>query len=479
MRAYVLQVVANLLLDAARRCESPSAAPADCRRLITFHRFVTEARFDRWRREEAGNHARPYERASIAVYDCAVGTANLVAEDHVEAGELPRRTANAIDWRGCTERWAANTGWSASVWAWWGETRTTPALASEPGPVYRAAANRLPQDAPETWALWQRFPSHLPPRAMRALTSGRMPIDSRYDAWLTDVLRALSTKRRGDLLERDMKRVFSRASRSFTATKNTMTVYSWAEQCEQIAQTDPHDPRVGEWTALTITRQVCESFVSNENDTAAFRLLNPNNVLVPRSWMDQTTEPLTWTAWGERLNCDPARLKRRELRIPDDRLGPSVGNVNTGNLRIDAVHSAASLLLGILAKDFSWPAAWNGLGLRRSWEALARRRLRHVPVSSMTTWILEQSLSTRARESALLHFYMPDDLDASDDDMRPHIHDVAALIDALAWACTQLRQHQLSVGHGAPRQLIPVSLPTLSEGIWPEHAAEMSDDDGH
>ena len=243
-----------------------------------------------------------------------------------------------------------------------------------------------------------------------------------------------------------------------------MDLVEWVDWVRKRSLCDEFDPRLGEWTCLEIARQIT-GLVQRRH--ALRSNLHPRNFLIPAQWFEGTECP-TWEAWHNRVAENRVVAAKAGL-IRDARIVPAWVDSAYFVWDADAIQGLALLLLGLLRRDFRWPAVWNPLGQQRAWARLARRLVSSAACSSWTASILEGCLASRGRESLLMSIFALNSFGEDDTTSDPpEFSTLARLERALSHSERILEQYQLSVKNHAPRQLVPIRLDQMSRKTWGE-----------
>ena len=239
------------------------------------------------------------------------------------------------------------------------------------------------------------------------------------------------------------------------------TLIHWAAWSHNRARFHPYDPRVGEWTALEIARQ---ALILLRNSGRSVEAVHPQNFRVPDEWLDEGNI-LTWEAWRSKIAKHPLKFTPG-AKIKDIRWWTGAHST-LAEKEMDKVAAMAVLLLGLLSRDFRWPATWNSGGQMLARSGLVRSILARVACSSWTAAILEGCLLPRQRETALwpLVFQHQFGVDDTAED-PPEFTDLTHLEKGFEKAEEVLAGYQISVQNHQPRQMVPISLTQLTRKFW-------------
>jgi hypothetical protein len=459
IRATLLKVITWQLLASAQQVASLDALPRRRRRALRYIVAVINLRILNQRSRDAYF----YEATSEWTYLAAVGTVvAFLVDKHRETAIRPgtleilerrRRELSAIDWH-VPHEFVALSGRSLAVWAWWAEAKLQRSDAVNPSIVWELVSRGLPVNEPESWSLWKLYPGQLPPVAQRALRDGEYRVRSEERGWLLDV----ATE--GLLVSHPAR----------PGPQPTMDLVEWAEWANERNQTDEFDPRLGEWTCLEITRQIT-ALVQRKHELR--HKLHPRNFFIPTEWFEGTECP-TWEAWHNLAAKHKLRAGKSGL-IRDARIVPAWTDSAHFAWDADDIQGLALLLLGLLRRDFRWPAVWNPIGQQRAWVRLAKGLIGSTGCSSWTASILEGCLASRERESLLMSIFIVNRF--GDDDTTndpPEIATLRELERVFSRSQRILQQYQLSVKNHSPRQLIPIRLDQMTRRTWTETEGDVA-----
>lgn len=405
------------------------------------------------------------------VYSFGLYCASLVIQDKKISSRLCSITKGLT--RGGLHYVARGAGkHAASSWAWWAARKTLRDLSLHADGLVLDLGHQLkrsPNDAP---VFWRFFPFDLPLEVLPVIAESDLNIP---EGWWYDALNVLNTK--GYDFPNHNKVSIDRAKHvlEYHLKSSTKSLHDWCQFVHKHAQNLEGDPRVGEWTALEIVRQIAE-LIAKEPALVAYiaksaqkesLCLHPANFIVSSHWMNQYTQdnPLTWKEWEDMTKVKPIEWVPSDYRIQDQRYTP-LKEDNSLFAEVNPVRGLGLLLYGLLGRCFELSTLWNGPGHSDLLAFLPRLLLSSMTCSSWTLGVLQACLLPRSTENLYLkrkkaHFIDEDTLR----DPREFInaHQVAR---ALMKCQGELRKHQLSTfGHKA-RQLTPVSIKQLTQPQW-------------
>jgi hypothetical protein len=387
--------------------------------------------------------------------------------------ELLATTLEAPDLTAPSAEWRKRTGSPIGVWVHWLDS-LRPDKDFGPGLAWH-----LTRDSHEPDYLFDR----------RSLRKGPAQMSLKGSSYWSQHPKRLKISDAGWLLEQQRSShpinvdqteerppVFRRLvkhSRSLAKSKK-ISLDSWVSA---IAAFSDEDPRLGEWTALEIVRQLVSLVeVFQTGRLEILDELHPSNVLVPASWLEDrppgtfTLPRWTWESWRQKVHeKDGRNIGVVKVPISDFRRDLTDGNRDLEHTWLSRLRGIGLLLLGLCCRDFSLPSAWNIRGAERDVGRYVRARLEDATISSRTQGIIEASLLSRSAETALIRFnpqmFFGSRKTLSVNDTAtdpPFIIDVKSLLHEISAAQSVLQKTQISVLNHAPRQLVPMSVYQLT-----------------
>jgi hypothetical protein len=481
LRAMLLQLIARDVIRGSAEIESakdPSDMQAHIRRHLRDLAGDEIVAFA----QAASEGPTYYERKAAVEYSASLGVARfLLARAQADSGAIQNSTSKvaqaavmmtAPQWESGVAAWAELTGVSAATWLWWAERKLRRDGDIEPSVLWLTSAIQLSPDEADAWIVILEHPEEVPEAFLAAIDVGRAKRNIE-DGWFADMDTAIRRHHRS----RDMTPVSPRDKVRVSTEKSTKWFHlqDWVEWTSQRALQDQFDPRVNEWTALEITRQVAEEvsrFMPSESSEGPLAI-NPYLVRVPRVWTRNAPigRRMTWEFWREK-----ARKRRvgvvRSVHFRDGRYFPVWSPDILSDTDWAPLHALGMLLLGLLRRSFRWPSVWNIPEQRRAYSALSGMLLGSLRCSSRTLGVLSACLDPRARETVLLPLFHPEELFTDADyepDIEldpPQISDLDQLQDRIEQAQEKLASLQLTVREYGPRQLTPVSIGRLTRTVW-------------
>ena len=125
------------------------------------------------------------------------------------------------------------------------------------------------------------------------------------------------------------------------------------------------------------------------------------------------------------------------------------------------LYGSAILMIQLLCKKISFPWIWNLNDRNLIWTNAITKQLATNEISSISQLIIRACLSTRNRETILLQKLSRLKTDDTKYD-PPIIKNLEDFRDSISKAIQELEKNQISVEGNSPRQLIPISIISLS-----------------
>ncbi len=387
------------------------------------------------------------------------------------------------------ERLLFSRSGSCSVsWAWWATRSSLRNLSPRASSWVIKITNRLPPSQ-ESHALWRFFPFDVPSDVLRRMQDDKMHSQhlSQMAGWWHD---AFVTKNENTLenpVSSNHGAVRALNNIRHAGTSRFVPLQQWCDEIQTFCRSETTDPRLGEWTALEIVRQIGMLISRSPSFSIAYvtsvkagntspLCLHPANFRVPREWL--TSKPLTWSKWIAlmRPNAQIAvEIVPKKLRVMDSRYTPISSSWNALFDSINQVRGLGLLLYGLLKHDFKLPSLWNGPGHTDVLNMLPRLLLQEMTCSSWTLGIMQACLQSRAMEN-IFFSAKPTLAKYLDDDS---LHDPLLLLTsnqvcaAIKKCQSVLEKNQLSTINHKARQLTPVSIRQLSHPNWAKEYGDI------
>ena len=342
---------------------------------------------------------------------------------------------------------------------YWAELNITSRHESQPSQIWMQNIKKLNSKDPITVALMKMYP-----RALKSTSP------SRFKRIIKET--------------RERKTGWEWDGGSFTRNKsNRMDLVEWCNWTQKKQNEcnvkGSYDPRISEWTALEITRKIVEIYQGkNLNQLKTIvsdeLLPHPGNFTLLAETKADNEKPYTWEAWEKKIKLnerDFIQVVDKRYRIKfDNRTSPFWLSNNTFDQTekiICQLYGIGLILLGLMRKDFSWPARWNLPAYAKDWRSIGKEWFSSFACSTNTLGILEAILLPRNIESKrilLQQIKYPFDSDVLYDP-NP-ILDLSQLQQSLIKAQEELVKDRITSINAMPRQLVPIDMRFLLKREW-------------
>lgn len=241
-----------------------------------------------------------------------------------------------------------------------------------------------------------------------------------------------------------------------------------------------YDPRISEWTSLEIIKQLLEIYEPSLEDLDSIReyvekkyvFPHPANFIIPKDWIILSSKNYTWQEWEDKIRENRVEITKSEFQIEQDNRIVPFWRLDEKKEEMaqncNLLYGLGIILLGLLRKNFDWPARWNLLAFSSDWRSISKDWFSATACCSDTLFVLQTLLLPRHAESIRIEYQSPINY-AYDKDMiydPPLILSLAELKAALEKAQDALKKNRIDSFRGLPRQLIPVSIPDLIKREW-------------
>jgi len=372
-------------------------------------------------------------------------------------------------------------------WVWWAVRPSLRSLSSRPDNwVFRLGQGL--GSSKKSFTFWRFFPFDVPSNVIREMCGDRLFTRNvaQMAGWWHDVLRQ-NQNITPEFSLKSSNLTIGRALRNIQSVdKGTyVPLQEWCEVIKKISALDPADPRVGEWTALEIVRQIGQQFSAPQvfgmryvarakKGTPSHLFFHPANFQLPRKWLESQGKEVapTWDQWMAIIRPHDSKTRitvvPQNQRIADSRYTPVTSQENLLFASINQVRGLGLLLYGLLKHNFELPCEWNGPGHADVLSLLPRLLLREMTCSSWTLGILQGCLQPRAMENLFILNQPQLDTYLDNDTLHDPISFLTAyqVCNAITICQTVLENNQLSTINHRARQLTPISIRQLSQPDW-------------
>lgn len=377
---------------------------------------------------------------------------------------------------------------SSASYAWWATRKSINNLTTKVDSTTRKLGERL-GSSEQGKVFWHFFPEDIPNDVVESLlASSNHP---KWEGWWFDVLKSRNIQpMSSNSSNRSVAKVLKLINHPVS---KTISLYEWCSYLTIIKRKSPTDPRLSEWTALEIVKQICckldpqweltEGYIEKlkKRSTSDRICIHPANFRVPSSWI-QIQNP-TWEQWKKTIETIQSdtniHLIPESMRLSDVRYTP-MGELSLFS-GANKVRGIGLILYGLLIRSFELPALWNGSGHSDVLNYLPRLLTKQLTYSSFSLGLLLGCLQARSLENLFFDLSQRPDIEAEEDrlyDPKVFISpmEVKAAIDKCQ---SELEKFQISTFNHKARQLTPISIRQLTKPIWSKefHSEGPQDND--
>ncbi len=460
LRAYLMNFMAGQVFRCLTVVLDASRLPGRRREAATYLKALLGARFD-----PQGAFLYWFEQRASQLFEAARIAAAFVTESNAASNVDPllpsiasslQSNDDSCNRHEAFDKWAQGAS-ELSMFTWWLDHKTVSAAATEPGAVWKQLAESLREADDGSSTVWARYPKHLPPAALKWATTPSGDAPRSNESWLYDVIRG--ARSRG--LRSRCRPIKSPEIQHALRASSAATLEEWAQWTAKMHAGSPHDPRVGEWTAVQFAICIAEAAQHREGFDGTG--LHPANIFVRRMLMAENTDARTWESWALMLSKPRNLPKIRHNKLLRDPRFAVVEQLNSDRDRSwSLVQGLGIVLLGLLSRTFTFPAVWNEPRYALAFARPTRALIRNLGISSWTTALLDACLLPRSRENLLFDDIFTVD-NVKNDTTRdpPEIPDIECFLRYARKAAQVLKDHQLMVHGSMPRQLVLRNLPNV------------------
>lgn len=474
LRSLVLQVTSNLLVDSIRIIHGTNYSLLRKERARAFLHSVLNDVFLLKLQDLLPKNPKGFESTSQQLFSFSAGTVMHLLNGPFKAeGWQPNmglvKKYGLIDWENNPMNFISKSSFSLGTWSWWLYNRIPEPSSGAPF-LWETITKYVDITKSTDLNLLLMYPKVIPRKALRKLDKLTIDRLRKNEGLLFDIYQGLVNK--GEKTEYVFLKGIADKVCPF---QSSITLYDWIcwtnsryNEVSTGIQNNDFDPRLGEWMALEMIRQVAltlkkrleeSPFGVNYKEIEYFRFIHPHNFKLPLKWKDMTGV-ISWENLREQLLKGKVEFRSKDEWVEENRYIPTFG-LDKENQNQSILIALGSLLINLLAKNTDLPSKWNLLGLQQGWTELSRYKLKNLALSTFTRDIISACFSKRNVETK---FNKRMDLVFSfdfDEDTRydpPQFIDIADFIKYVSLALNRLRNQQLSVSNHQPRQLTPISL---------------------
>lgn len=483
IHALILQVLSQLLFEAVRVLESLEFSKQRKARSIRFVENLLDEDLFSYFDNALGNSTKKYEIVSWQMFRFSAGTVIRIINEHFKNNQTPLNEEliakfGLVDFNNMPERFMDTSHYSRGTWAWWLFKKLPQPRFHKSPYLWERVNSRLNYDLAIDLNVLLLYPAHVSPLMLSRLDLTSNENLLKNESLLYEIYKHISQNEASNYFFLD------KVARKNKQLSKSITVDEWITWLSQkqkqivIRQNEPlvFDPRLGEWSALEIIRQIAEEVKCRKSEFVIppeqkkieyFRYIHPHNFKISIEWT--ADGPLTWEDITRLFSIEHNRVTLRAIDdcILDNRFIPQFG-INSENENQSIIRALGTILIALLSKNTDVPPKWNPVGFQQAWLYLAQYKLRDLAISTYTRDIIKACFSDRNVETQFNlgmeqpNFYYEKDY-LNDPPMFRIVDD---FIKYVKFALDKLKTQQLSVAEHQPRQLTPISLVHLKRNDY-------------
>lgn len=481
--SLVFQVLTNQLVMAYKVISNERVLYRTKERAINFLLGVVKERFLNKISFGPDENLKFYQKITLDTFKFTLGSIiylikekNLLSEEEITGLQIDYH--GLINWSKHPKLFTDKTSHTFEEWVWWFTNKISSFDNNAPSDIWYLAINDIDIHDEVGQSVISQFPKYLPITVISKIDKLKNIISVfQNEGWIFDLYKGI--------VEREINigsEFLELSKRKFKKYEKHIRLDEWIEwtndrqqNSQSNADTIFFDPRLGEWVALEIIKQIAEevrvkseiikpdkSIIENINEADIFlRSIHPHNFKITKRIIEN--EHLSWEDTRNILKSyGKVEFIARENFVFDSRFS-LFGNIPYSfSQKIEsAIGSLGCILICLLSKNMDLPSKWNPIGHQFLWLEVMNNRLGKIPVSSYTRDIISGCFSKRNLETKRL---IQDEINIrlrTGDDFKkdpPRFITIGDFIDYVKLSQDFLRKQQLSVSENQPRQLIPISL---------------------
>ena len=420
---------------------------------------------------------KPYYKKTFEFYKFVLGTTLFMLEKlkpQFMYKDNIIQQYKLIDWNNNPQEWIKRTDTSdINSWLYWILWKTHDKSSSKPLNFWLNLQQYIDYSKASYKPLILPFPNYscLPKTDDEFLMS---LINEFEEGWLFEVFKTGKDNLSEPVKNELKNRCPNLYKNIFKIEKDKITLWDYIQWQKEYLNNDDSfqhffDPRLSEWTALEIIKQIIQELKSGNTAVNFFEKklqktnIHPSNFSISNE-VKRDSIP-SWNEWKEtKINLTKVDSM---LQIVDDRY-TTKGLQSELTYSEDAeIHALGIILLQLLTHNTDFPWIWNSDDKSLVWENLVYNKIQESNTSSFTLLILQSCFSSKNRET----FRYAEDFNlfskennGAEDTIKdpPMINDLNTLERFVVKAQNIIERYQLSMENNVPRQLIPISLEQLS-----------------
>ena len=328
--SYLLQSIVNSLIMACRIIVNPKANYIQKQRALSFHRGVQKIDLD-----EVINlkEKKYYLDQSMKIFLFARHSILFLFSQIKDKNDFLKSFYLEVFGGKKLHNWVKfhnyckNTKYGFASWIWWILQKTLDRKSYTPNPIWELALHDIELDDEVAWTIYSLYPGHLGISQLENM-SKHFEISKNkyenYEGWWFDVQRGL--EKRGIEYSNEKLERYKTIRRLNGKEKDYVTLYEWVDWANRRHSEIIHDkydhedfgsfdPRISEWTAIEIIRQIAGNMksypliikeslfglsVDEDESEILLRKIHPSNYLIPKVWI-KTYDRLSWEGWRKKV----------------------------------------------------------------------------------------------------------------------------------------------------------------------------------
>lgn len=479
IHSLILQVLCALLFDVVRILNHNNSSQKKKERARSFLKNLYDSEIFNYFDTEISGHVKKYESISQQMFRFTAGAVLAIVNSSFlsEKEKLDEQLIlkhGLVDFRDSPTDFINQTSFNSGIWAWWLYSKLPENKPGEPPFLWEVVNLSLDYELAIDLNVALLYPQQISVVILNRLTQLENTKLTDNEGFLYDVYRRIPEEVAANLP------ILRRVAKKCRPLSKFVTVDDWIgwisnkQRGVVLRENEPliFDPRLGEWTALEIIRQIAEEIkekaeelgnIPGQKNVAYFRYIHPNNFKLPKTWIDEK-DTMTWENLTRLLGEGRNIIKFRAVDdlIMDNRFIPQFG-LDQDNENQAILHATGSLLVALLSKNADLPSRWNPVGLQQAGLYLAKFKLKDLAISTYTRDIISACFSNRNLETQFNLSFDKADFEFADDTSfdPPTFMIIDDLIRQVEFALNKLKTQQLSVSSHQPRQLTPISIMQL------------------
>jgi hypothetical protein len=479
IHSLILQVLCALLFDVVRILSHNNSSQKKKQRALSFLKNLYDSEIFNYFDTEISGHVKKYEGISQQMFRFTAGAVLAIVNNSFlsEKEKLDEKLVlkhGLVDFKDSPTGFINHTPFTSGVWAWWFYHKMSEPRSGEPPFLWETINASLDYKLPIDLNVALLYPKQISVVLLTRLNQLENTKLTANEGFLYDVYKRMPEEVAAHFA------ILHRVAKKCRPLAKFLTVDDWIlwmsnkQRGVALRENEPliFDPRLGEWAALEMIRQIAEEIKEKAEELGSipgqkhieyFRYIHPNNFKLPREWIDDN-DTMTWENLTRLLGEGSNMVSFRAVDdlIMDNRFIPQFG-LDQDNENQAILHATGSLLVALLSKNTDLPSRWNPVGQQQAGLNLAKFKLKNLAISTYTRDIISACFSNRNLETQFNLSFDKADFEFADDTSYdpPIFRIIDDFIRQVEFALNKLKNQQLSVSSHQPRQLTPISIMQL------------------